>query len=93
MIALTREEEWLHEALKKLSKEHRAQLAEAIGKPNCDIVWFDEDDVVEKAAVWVEKTINESKEFDLPSGVLSVKSALKPFLKRMRDARQRDSEE
>ncbi len=74
MITLDPWEHDLKAAIDNLSDDVRADLASAIGKPNSDIVWFDEVEVREKARAWVNAKINELDEPGFP--LMGFRSAL-----------------
>ena len=77
MARLDPREQKLQGAIDKLSEDNRRELATAIGKRNCDAVWFDEPEVVEKARSWVQKKIDEAPGLDIPSGLLQLQRALR----------------
>ena len=85
MIQLTAQEQQLQKAIGELSEENLTDLADAIGKPSCDVVWFDDSEIVEKAWGWVQEKLNESELTDVPPGILSLQSALKPFKKKIEE--------
>ncbi len=73
-IILDEFERNLNEAVSNLTSQQQQDLAEAIGKPNVAIEWFDESDVCGKARDWIEDEINKQ---DPDASLFAVRSALR----------------
>jgi hypothetical protein len=78
---LTSREIALKVAIQELKEEEQRELAEAIDKPNCDVVWFDRSEVVDAAWRWVEENVHRAGEGTPDTRINNVRRALKRFMK------------
>ena len=78
-MKLTPKEHVLYDAIHKLRDEDCEELVRSIGQVDADVACFHDADVIERAWDWAEEKIRKAPDFDIPPGILGLKSALKLF--------------
>ncbi len=79
MTRLTPKEHVLYAAIHKLRDEDCEELARSIGQVDAGVACFHDADVRVRAWDWAEEKIRKARDFDIPPGILALKSALKLF--------------